>query len=277
MKRCWDGSEAPELKKDRGDSKTERKKEMVEEAYELFVAYQELEEKAAKDEDEEEDLGSSDSDTDSDEEHSAATTIISWRDGCKKGLLGPWSLDSVKEMSRKIYDGTDEGFREIDDAASRAPSTSVDAPHGVKMVGMLVLRTEPPAEITQVFVIPTLRDSGIGKRLVRRALEYVSMELRCSQVDCFAICGSGPFYERFGFVEKNKADRANKKDHTPCADRAEMVMKIEPGTHYDVDTDDEDEDEEDEDEEEDEGEDEEDHDIGDDSDDDDSDDDDSEE
>ena len=243
MKRgAGEESASPDAKKGKQDLKEEeeaKKEEAEEETYELFVAYQEHDEEEKENEDEEEDLGSSDSDTSSDEEHTAITNVVQWADGVSKGILGQAQLDAVKEMSRKIYDDSDEGFREIDDAVSRVKPCEKPSAH-IRVVGMLILRTQPPAEITQVFVLPTLRDCGIGKRLVRRALDHVSNVLNCSHVDCFAICGSGSFYERLGFVEKHKRDRASKKDDTPCADRAEMVMELVPGTQYDIDSDDDD-------------------------------------
>ena len=221
------------------------------EAYELFVAYQEAgtgEEK--DDEEEEEDLGSSDSDTSSDEEHRALTTVVAWRDGAAAGLLGAAQRAAVEAMSRSIYGGTDEGFREIADAVARADgassSSSADRSNGtagVRIVGMLVLRARPaPVEITQAFVAPTLRDAGIGKRLVRRALEHASTVLRAARVVCFAVGGSGGFYARVGFAPVHARDRADAAAGTPCADRAEMACTLVPGTHYDVDSDDDDDD-----------------------------------
>jgi len=227
------------MKKERGVTKEgeemKEQQEAVKLAYKLFVAYQEQDEKAGDDDDD-------DDDDDDWLRPRVKTKIISWKSGCKKGLLGASHLDAVKEMSRKIFDESDKGFHEIDDAASRAPANA-QAPRHINVVGMLVLRTEPPAEITQVHVLPAHRNSGIRKRLVRCALEYVSMKLKCSQVNCFATTGSESFYERLGFTENSKAKRTSKKGDTPCADRAEMVMKIEPGTHYDVESDDDDSDE----------------------------------
>lgn len=224
--------------------------EEEEEAYELFVAYQEgHDEEEEDDPNAEEELGSSDSDTDSDEEHRAVTTVVSWREGAAVGRLGAAQRAAVEAMSRQIYDGTDEGFREIADAIARAgPSNKVSeskedekeeetAP--VRVVGMLVLRAKPaPVEITQAFVAPTLRDAGLGKRLVRRALEHASTVLRAARVVCYAVGGSGGFYARLGFAPVDARDAADARTGTPAADRAEMARALVPGTHYDVDSDD---------------------------------------
>lgn len=216
------------------------------EAYELFVAYQEATEgegdkEEEEDEDAEEDIGSSDSDTSSDEEHRALTAVVSWRDGAAAGLLGAAQRAAVEAMSRSIYGGTAEGFREIADAVVRAGGSARAGT--ARVVGMLVLRARPaPVEITQAFVAPTLRDAGIGKRLVRRALDHASTVLRAARVVCFAVGGSGGFYARVGFAPVHARDAADAAAGTPCADRAEMACTLVPGTHYDVDSDDDDDD-----------------------------------
>ena len=195
--------------------------------YKLFVAVKNIEDEEKKDpkkadEAEEEDLGSEDSDDgdeDDDNEEEDGFVVYEWEDL----HFGADVLDKVKKMSYSLYDHSEEGFQEIEEAASASAPPAEDSKEkeaksedvvtlaNVAVGGMLVLKVckdKEAAEITQVFIDPEHRDNGIGKELALVALEFAKNDCGAKHVDVFAVGGSAPFYKKLGFkyVSNEKGD-----------------------------------------------------------------------
>jgi GNAT superfamily N-acetyltransferase len=192
-----------------------------------------------RDEEDEEELGTEDSNTSDDDDGeeeggsggSMDVTLLEWTER----RFPPTAVAAIKAMSRKIYDHTTEGWCEID-AATTAATTVTEAAEWAYhegdragVVGMLVLREPQPqsqshAEITQLYVLPSHRDRGIGRDLVEYCLDWLhaasslasasasasspspSPSQSLPVVDCFAVGGSYGFYRRVGFVPVDKPD-----------------------------------------------------------------------
>jgi len=59
--------------------------------------------------------------------------------------------------------------------------------------------------IVDVLVLPEYQHKGIGKTMMKRAMEYIYSSLRegyCIQVDLLASKGKEGFYEEFGFIKR---------------------------------------------------------------------------
>lgn len=123
------------------------------------------------------------------------------------------SVESPDEVSVVLYDGPREALRPLFELAEDSP-TQLDsyladgqvlvALRGTDMVGHLQLLETSQAdtfEIKNMAVRPDVQRSGVGSRLVRRAIELVSRESgrRLLVATAAADIGNLRFYQRQGF------------------------------------------------------------------------------
>eukprot|EP01105_Mastigella_eilhardi_P010554 TRINITY_DN2467_c1_g2_i1.p1 TRINITY_DN2467_c1_g2~~TRINITY_DN2467_c1_g2_i1.p1 ORF type:complete len:321 (+),score=141.25 TRINITY_DN2467_c1_g2_i1:11-973(+) len=185
---------------------------------------EEEEEEEEEDEEEEEELEEDEDDEEEEEEEEEAKEeeaeagVLFWEDRpCKE------FLDTVKRMSRNIYDNSDEGFGDAEAASTaRVPCdpavvAATRERDGVReretVVAMLVVRlARPTGELLQLFVDPDYRHAGIGDLLTRRALALAAAH-GATRLEVFAAGGSPAFYRRCGFFDVPD-DAASSHDKT---------------------------------------------------------------
>ena len=133
------------------------------------------------------------------------------------GLAAPLSIriataPDARALSELLYEfnggalPADELARRIEEA--QGLETAYLAERDGEVIGLLVLRTTPTlssrddwAEITELYVRPASRRTGVGRALIERALEY-SRSRGCSEIHLLvdpANLAALSFYEALGF------------------------------------------------------------------------------